>query len=98
MTAQMEEQLICPGCSAPLLEQGANLHCLRCQKSWPVVNGIPHFVQDFPYWGEIPLEQMQEVNLAAETGPWKAALLDCYDPRVQRAAGMMLNLERANWH
>lgn len=98
MITQVEEQLVCPSCSEPLREEGTHLQCVRCKKSWPVVNGIPHFIEEFPYWGEIPLEQMQEVNRAAEAGPWKAALLDSSDPRVQSAAGMMLNLARANWH
>ena len=62
-----------------------------------MVNGIPHFVADFPYWGEIPLEQMREVNRRAESGNWKSALLDSEDPLVRRASVMMLNLDRANW-
>ena len=92
------EQLICPGCGAPLQEGDAKLHCLQCRESWPIIDGVPHFIEDFPYWGEIPVEQMREVTRAAQAGPWKAALLDSPDPSVQRAAGMILNLDRANWH
>jgi SAM-dependent methyltransferase len=40
---------------------------------------------------------MHEVNRRAETGPWKAALLDSSEASVQRAAEMILNLDRANW-
>jgi SAM-dependent methyltransferase len=63
-----------------------------------MVDGIPHFVHDFAYWGEISQEKMQAVNRAARRGNWKQALLDFPDPAVNHAAQMMLNLERANWH
>jgi SAM-dependent methyltransferase len=94
---QQWAELVCPACGASLRQDPETLKCPACRQSWPIVNGIPHFVRDFPYWGEIPLEQMREVNRLAETGPWKAALLDSPDAGVQRAAEMILNLERANW-
>jgi SAM-dependent methyltransferase len=91
------ETLACPKCANQLQQRTEKLDCLKCQRSWPVVHGIPYFVEDFPYWGEIPHREMQEVNRLAETGSWKAALLDSSEPSVQRAAVMILNLERANW-
>jgi SAM-dependent methyltransferase len=91
------EWLVCPECGTRLQQGGEQLHCSECKRSWPVINGIPHFVEEFPYWGEIPLEQMREVNRLAETGPWQAALLNSPDPSVQQGAEMILNLERANW-
>jgi SAM-dependent methyltransferase len=98
MISEVKECLVCPGCYAPLDEGARNLSCSGCGESWPVIDGIPHFIEDFPYWGEIPLEQMREVNRAAAAGPWRAALLDSSDPQVRRASEMILNLERANWH
>lgn len=89
------EWLVCPACATPLRQEDEALHCAACRRAWPIVNGVPHFVQDFPYWGEIPLEQMQAVNRKA--GPWNNVLLDSTDPAVQRPAGMILNLDRANW-
>lgn len=89
--------LVCPECGASLRQEGDRLLCGRCQREWPIVNGIPHFVEDFPYWGEIPLDHMRDVNRLAETGPWKSALLDSSEPSVLRAAEMILNLDRANW-
>jgi SAM-dependent methyltransferase len=41
---------------------------------------------------------MLEINRAAESGSWKAALVNSEDDAVRRASGMMLNLDRANWH
>ncbi len=97
-TAVEADWLECPECHRSLRQHGEKLQCSGCEKSWPVVDGIPHFVQDFPYWGEIPQEQMQEVNRQAQAGPWKAALLDSHEPSVQSATPMILNLDRANWH
>src|SRR5207302_7678912 len=70
----------------------------KCHRRWPVVNGVPHFVADFPYWGEIPRDHMEAVNRQAESVDWKEALLSQPEPSVQRAAQMILNVERANWH
>jgi SAM-dependent methyltransferase len=92
------ERLVCPVCAVPLEGSDARLHCPQCRESWPVINGVPHFVEDFPYWGEIPLEQMREVNRTAAAGSWEAALRDSPEPSVQKASEMILNLDRANWH
>jgi SAM-dependent methyltransferase len=89
--------IVCPECEVSLSADDGELACSGCGHSWPIVNGIPAFVQDFPYWGEIPIEQMLEVNRRAENGAWKAALTDFADPVVQQASQMILNLDRANW-
>lgn len=91
-------ELVCPECRVSLRDCGEALRCPRCQRAWPIIDGIPHFVENFPYWGEISLERMQEVNRAAQAGNWRTALLGSPDPLVQQAAVMMLNLDRANWH
>jgi SAM-dependent methyltransferase len=89
--------LVCPSCGDPLSSDGGHVACTGCGRRWTDLDGIPDFVEDFPYWGEIPLEQMRQINRLAAVGSWRSALLDSTDPLVQRAAGMILNLERANW-
>jgi SAM-dependent methyltransferase len=61
------------------------------------VNGVPHFIDNFPYWGEIPQQAMREVNRRAAAGCWKSALVEFGDPAVEKASEMILNLDRANW-
>jgi SAM-dependent methyltransferase len=91
------DQLACPCCETRLRqEHDLLLVCPQCRQSWPIVDGTPQFVEEFPYWGEIPLQQMQEVNRRAATS-WKSALLSSQDPVVKRASEMILNLDRANW-
>ena len=94
----MTTDLFCPKCRVTLRQTGETLDCPNCQGAWPIIDGVPHFVKTFPYWGEISVDRMQEVNRRAQAGSWKAALLDSPDPLVQKAAVMMLNLDRANWH
>ena len=89
--------LACPHCAVELNQKQGRLYCSGCGKSWPVVNGVPHFIETFPYWGEMPQARMQEVNHQAGQGSWKAPLLESSDPDVRRAAEMILNLDRANW-
>jgi SAM-dependent methyltransferase len=89
--------LVCPECGGGLAGDSRALMCRNCDRGWPVLDGVPHFVSDFPYWGEIAQPEMQEVNRRAAEGSWRAALLESPDPSVQQAATMILNLERANW-
>ena len=37
--------LVCPTCHLSLTPLEDGLHCARCQKTYPVVNGIPQFIQ-----------------------------------------------------
>jgi SAM-dependent methyltransferase len=94
---RLPDWVICPSCGSAILDEGPRLCCSRCGSAWPIIDGIPHFVNQFPYWGEISLERMREVNAKAKSGNWKAALTEHPDPTVQRASEMILNLERANW-
>lgn len=96
--AAIGQLIVCPDCGGGLLESPDALSCPRCRKQWPIVDGVPHFVTEFPYWGEIPIEPMQEVNRRSMAGSWRKALLDSPEPAVRRASQMILNLERANWH
>jgi SAM-dependent methyltransferase len=97
LASSWADLLRCPECGKKLHQDSEELHCSVCNQVWPVVSGVPHFVKDFPYWGEIPLEHMREVNRLAAEGPWKAPLLYSSEPSVQRATEMILNLDRANW-
>src|SRR3954451_25398247 len=97
-TLSVTHGLVCPVCAGELQQTPDTLTCSPCGKGWPVVDGVPHFIRGFPYWGEIPLEQMKAVNAAAAVSAWRTPLLNTSDPVVRRAAEMILNLDRANWH
>jgi hypothetical protein len=45
------ECLVCPNCEVPLGPAADKLDCPSCGQHWPVVDGVPHFVSEFPYWG-----------------------------------------------
>jgi SAM-dependent methyltransferase len=91
------KDLVCPKCQKGLRTDSHRLLCPDCGERWPVVDRIPSFIGDFPYWGEIPLEAMRQVNRDAANGNWRAALLDSPIPAVRHASEMILNLHRANW-
>lgn len=93
-----ETLLACPQCSAMLSPAEDKLICRVCRKDWPVVDGVPVFAQSFPYWGEIPREPMLKVNALIQDRHWKTVLLESEDASVRRAAEMILNVDRANWH
>lgn len=93
-----EGLLACPQCNAALHQAGSELRCAECAMSWPILNDIPTFIDSFPYWGEIPQQEMAAVNAAARNGNWKQAVLDSTERSVQTASEMILNVDRANWH
>jgi len=93
----LQRRLACPNCGAPLQLRRSELHCGPCAHHWKVIDGVPHFINEFPYWGEIPLPQMQQVNRDAAGGSWRAALTESPDPTVRQASEMFLSLDRANW-
>src|SRR5689334_4833200 len=80
-----EECLACPECHSQLESWAETLRCRSCATSWPIKDGVPHFVKSFRYWGEVPLEQMREVNAVAREASWRSALLESGEPSVQRA-------------
>jgi len=88
--------LCCPSCGSRLQSDDNELNCAKCDRRWPVKDGVPMFVPSFPYWGEISQEAMTEV-LRAAPASWRDALLHSPDPNVTRASEMILNLDRANW-
>jgi FkbM family methyltransferase len=97
---QLEDpsEWVCPRCKSALSEQATGLHCRECGGGWPVRNGVPYFVEDHPYCGDIPEADMREVLKRAETSSWKESVTESHSPSVQRAADTILNLDRANWY
>jgi len=93
-----QQTLACPACGDALKTDAASVECRRCAKVWPIVDRVPYFVEEFPYWGEVPLAQMRDINRRVQTNNWREVLKQSDDPAVQQAATMVLNLDRANWH
>lgn len=56
-------QLFCPQCRRLLKSSTEAWECASCEKRWPVVHGVPYFVESAPYWGEsgIPQEAAQGI-------------------------------------
>jgi SAM-dependent methyltransferase len=87
----------CPRCGAPLVCSDVRYGCSSCAQAWPVVDGIPHFVSDAPYWGEIAEERMFRILEEMNGRHWKEVLSSDDDPRVARALLFIANLNRVNW-
>jgi SAM-dependent methyltransferase len=93
--------LACPDCGEPIRESGDSadsVGCTGCQRQWPVVDGIPLFVQEFPHSGKVPNHQMRELNRITAATNSRTALLECDEPPVYRVSEIDLSLEQANWH
>jgi SAM-dependent methyltransferase len=87
----------CPRCSGALSRSDARHSCDSCGQAWPVIDGIPHFVSDTPYWGEIPESRLSWFLEQMKTRHWKEVLSAVDEPDVARAFTFIANLTRVNW-
>lgn len=90
--------LACPVCKVDLQTDGDRLECANCRSKWPLVNGIPQFVDSNEYWGELGItrETAQEVNLVAAERNWREAIQA--NPQTRPYYPFISNLSRADWH
>jgi len=87
----------CPRCGGALRCSDIRYSCDSCGHAWPVIDGIPHFVSDARYWGEISESTLSWVLEEMKTRHWKEALCSVDDPDIARAFTFITNLNRVNW-
>ncbi len=70
----------CPTCSSLVQNTGNAYRCAECEKDYPIVDGIPRFLDRPIYWGEFDENVMNElVDNAAKTS-WREAVEFLYKP------------------
>ena len=87
----------CPWCAGGLTWSDEDCRCASCGKLWPVVEGVPHFVSEAPYWGEIPEPKLQNILEATKTEHWRDVFRTSNDPDIARAFTFIANLNRTSW-
>ena len=93
----LQLDLVCPNCKPKLDSADDCLRCPKCGESWPVVDGIPYFIQSAQYWGEVGISQedAQQIIKQAENGSWHDALKG--HPGGARHYSFIADLDRAKW-
>ena len=94
----MHVHLSCPKCSSTLIEEGPKIHCKNCESVWPVINGIPRFTNGTYYWGEIPFELMQRVNVCASQSHWRNSLEELVRPHYPDIYDYVISNSRADFN
>ncbi len=56
----------CPGCGGPIKKIEDALECEKCVNVYPLTHGIPNFIKEDRYWGNLPLEEMRRINAFIE--------------------------------
>jgi SAM-dependent methyltransferase len=87
----------CPWCAGGLRCSDEECRCPSCGRHWPVIEGVPHFVSEAPYWGEIPESKLQDILKATTTEPWREVFRASNDPDIARAFTFTANLNRTSW-
>jgi ubiquinone/menaquinone biosynthesis C-methylase UbiE len=72
--AQTIVPYVCHQCKGALRKKKDTLVCDYCGSNWDIIDSVPCFVKDAPYWGELPQDAMKEVVKNAQEGYWKDAL------------------------
>jgi SAM-dependent methyltransferase len=87
----------CTRCGGQLSRSRTRYSCDVCGQLWPVIDGIPHFVSEASYWGEIAESKLSWALEEMKTRHWKEVLGTSDDPEVARAFTFNANLNRVNW-
>jgi SAM-dependent methyltransferase len=87
----------CPSCVGPLGSSDDAHRCDSCGRSWPVIDGIPHFVSEAPYRGEISESKLQNILEATRTRHWRDVFRTSNDPDMARTFTFLANVNRTNW-
>jgi SAM-dependent methyltransferase len=87
----------CPRCAGRLECADEHYRCEACGASWPIVDGVTHFVSEAPYRGEIAEPTLQTILEATNTRHWKDVFRASSDPDVARSFTFIANLNRTSW-
>ena len=84
-TRPPDPEWACPSCGGALGFSDDVCRCQTCGRSWPIVDGVPYFVSEAPYWGEVSESQLQsildETRIESEMVPLSdVVLLDEHAP------------------
>lgn len=92
--------IVCPLCREGLLESIEEISCARCERKWPLKDGIPHFIDSNRYWGEpgISQEVAQNINEEARKRNWHEVLKEHALLAVRQNYTFINDLSRARWH
>lgn len=96
---RLAEYFVCPYCNGGLMVSSSELSCGRCDKSYPVIKGVPQFYNGEMYWGDMTRERMRQVLQAAEAQGWQTAIRE-YDLTDKKKVGLTAYTSeevRADW-
>jgi len=88
--------LVCPQCKRNLKLEAQNLLCSHCLNSYEVKEGIPYFEENFPYFGEISRQDMEQINKMASSQGWEKALEQILKPKSPTIYEYVVDISRAN--
>ncbi len=67
----MNSQFICIKCNSSLIEKEDYFLCESCKDRWNKRNGIPTFLKEKFYWGEVPQDLMNKINHEIVKKNWR---------------------------
>lgn len=89
--------LVCPSCRATLVELKDGLECAGCHAEWPIVDGVPSFIQSAAFWGETGVTEQATLELVRKSAGrnWREVIREI--PALMKMHQSVCDTHRADW-
>lgn len=88
----------CPQCKEKLLRQEDKHFCSKCNKHYPINNGIPDFREKDFYWGVVKQERIRKILDEAKEKGWQQALEESLTEDKPDLYRYLVDVTRSYWH
>ena len=93
----MKTELCCPSCFSSLTRLDELIKCPSCGCSWPMRDGVPDFLEEDFYFGEIPRDEMKRLNARVREVGSRRALEEVLGATNPWLMGYAIDDSRADW-
>ncbi len=89
--------LVCPSCKTTLIELNNRLECPTCHVAWPIVDGVPSFIQSTGFWGEDGVSEQAALELVEKSADrnWREVIREM--PALKKHQHSICDTHRADW-
>jgi ubiquinone/menaquinone biosynthesis C-methylase UbiE len=96
-TSKDEIQYSCINCEATLIRDECGYHCDGCGASWPLKHGIPYFLKDNFFWGNLNRTEMNSLLSTIENSYWKDVVETDETVKDRDISEYIFDVNRSSW-
>ncbi len=88
----------CLDCAGELKRKDDHYICQSCAKNWPIRFGIPYFVREDFYWGNLSREEMNSLLESIHNSYWEDVVKEKIKTKHKELEAYIFDAQRASWH